>query len=269
VTPPARFAAAFALCFCTLPATADDAPFLGTDPASVMAEGDRAVQQWLSWGTGQAGQSYNAFESLTEFDYGLTDRIQLALTLAYDWDRTRPPGGPAATSSLVGLQGELVYILAATDQSPVGIALAIDPAFNSAARSFAFRILLTKYFWGLENVLNINFENVWEKDGSGGWQESGAVVFNYGLGYGLGQHWTVALELGNQLTFNRLVTAANFKDSGTTLYLGPTVEYDSSLAVVSVGVQMQLPVASGQNVVNGYMADAERWRAGLRVARSI
>jgi len=269
VTPPARFGAAVAFCLLALPAAADDAPFLGTDPASVLPKGDVLAQQWLSWANGQSGQSYNAFESLTEFDYGLTDRVQLAFTLAYDWDRTRPSGGPAATSSLIGLQGELIYIFAPTDQSPVGIALAVDPAFNSATRGVAFRVLLTKYLWGMEHVLNINFENGWEKDSSGDWQENGAVVFNYGIGYSLDKHWTVGLELGNQFTFDRLVTAVNFKDAGTTLYLGPTVQYDGSFAVVTFGVQAQLPVATGNNTVNGYTADAERWRAGVRVSRAI
>ena len=269
MSTPARFAAAVALCLAVLPATADDAPFLGTDPASVLPKGDVLVQQWLSWANGQSGQSYNAFESLSEFDYGLTDRVQLALTLAYDWERTRPPGGPAETSSLVGLQGELIYIVAPTDQSPVGIAVAIDPAFNPATRGVAFRILLTKYLWGFEHVLNVNFENAWEKDGVGGWQQSGAVVFNYGLAAALDKHWTVGLEFGNQFTFNRLVTAVNFKDAGTTLYLGPTLEYDGSFAVVTFGVQAQLPVANGKNAVNGYTADAERWRAGLRISRAI
>jgi len=269
VTPPARFAAVVAMCLTALPAFADDAPFLGTDPASVMTKGDSSVQQWLSWGQGQAGQSYNAFESLTEFDYGLTDRVQLALTVAYDWDRTRPPGGPAETSSLVGLQGELIYIVAPTDQSPVGIALAVDPAFNSSSHGIAFRVLLTKYVWGLEHVLNVNFENAWEKNGVGGWQESGAVVFNYGVATALDKHWTVGLELGNQFTFDRVVTSMNFKDSGITLYLGPTVQYDCSFAVITFGVQAQLPVASGSNAVHGYTADAERWRAGLRLSRAI
>ncbi len=248
---------------------ADDAPFLGTDPASILPKGGHQVQQWLSWAGGHSGESYNAFESLTEVDFGLTDRVQLAATLAYDWDRTRPPGEPAATTSLVGVQGEAIFILAATDKNPVGIALAIDPAYDTASRGIAVRLLLTKYFWGFEHVLNINFENGWEKDDTGTWIGNGAVEFNYGLGYAIGQHWTVGLEVGNQFTFDRLVTSVNFKDAGTAVFLGPTIEYDCATVIVTAGMQAQLPVASGRTVVNDYRSDAERWRAGLRFTRAI
>lgn len=269
MTFPVRFAAAVACCLAVLPAMADDAPFLGADPASVLPKGGHQVQQWLSWAGGHTGESYNAFESLTEFDYGLTDRVQLAATLSYDWDRTHPPGGPAAYTNLVGVQGEAIFILAATDTNPLGVALAVDPAYNPSSRGIAVRVLLTKYFLGFEHVLNINFENGWDKDDTGQWQENGAVEFNYGLGYAVDKHWTLGLEVGNQFTFDRLVTTVNFKHPGTTVFLGPTLEYDCETVIVTAGVQAQLPVASGGNVVNGYRTDAERWRAGLRFARAI
>jgi len=252
-----------------VPACADDAPFLNTDPASVIGKGEHAIQQWLSWAQGHTGESYNAFESLTEFDYGLSKRVQLSLTLAYDWDRTRSPGDAAATSSVVGVQGEAIFIVAATDKSPVGIAVAVDPAWNSSSRGIALRLLLTKYLGGFENVLNINFENAWDKNGVDGWTESGAVTVNYGLGYALDKHWTIALEAGNQFAFSRLVSDVDFDHAGHTVFLGPTVEYDCSLAVFTVGLQAQLPVASGGEVTRGYRDDAERWRAGFRITRAL
>lgn len=266
----ARFLCAALLGFgLTLPAFADDAPFLGTDPASVPEKGEIDVQQWLSWGYGGTGQSYNGIQSLTEIDYALTDRIQVALTLSYDWSRARPPGGPTETSSLMGVQGELIYVVAPIDTSLVGIALALDPAFAPNSRAFAVRLLLTKYFARFENVLNINFENAWDKDAFGHWQESGAIGFTYGLAHALDKHWTLAIEFGNQLSFSQLVTSGSFRDSANTMYLGPTVEYDCDLAVFTFGIQTQLPLASGNNTVNGYTTDAERWRAGFRVARAI
>lgn len=251
------------------PAAADDAPFLNTDPASVLPKGGALIQQWASWAHGHTGESYNAFETLTEFDYGLTDRIQIAGTLAYDWDRTRPPGGPATSSGLVGFQGELIYLLAPYDTSPLDVAIAIDPAVNPSTRGIAVRLLLTKYLWGFEHVLNVNFENGWDKDDVGHWDEGGTVELNYGIGYAIDKHWTVGLEVGNQFTFSRLVTAVDFANTGTTVFFGPTVEYDCETTIVTLGVQAQLPLAGGGNVVNGYRVDAERWRAGLRISRSI
>ena len=266
---PSFFRAAAVAAMLALPAIADDAPFLNTDPASVMGQGEHAVQQWLNWAGGHSGERFDGFESLTEFDYGLSDRIQLAATLTYDWDRTRPLGGPPAYTSLIGFQGEAIFLLAPTDKSPVGIAIAVDPAFNPDSRGLAVRLLLTKYVWGLENVLDVNFENGWDKDAAGLWQESGTVELNYGLGYALDRHWTLALEVGNQFRFSRLVTAVQFADAGTTVFLGPTLEYDGGIGTVTAGWQAQLPLASGGDVAHGYRSDAERWRFGLRYARPI
>ncbi len=251
------------------PAAADDDPFLGTDPASVLAAGDALAQQWLDWNTGQTGASFNAFESQAEFDYGVTDRLQLALTLVYDWRRAHPNGQPADTDSLPGLAAEAIYIVTPTDASPVGIALALDPAFNGRSRGVAFRLLLQKYLWGFENVLNINFEDDWDKDETSNWTASSGITFNYGLAYALDRNWTAALELGNEFAFDALLSDGRFHDLTSTFFLGPTIQYDCDAGVVTLGMQAQLPWSSGANAVGGYKADAERFRIGLRLTRAI
>lgn len=255
-------AAAFAFIAASVPALADDAPFLNTDPASVVAKGDTAVQQWLSWAHGQSGTSFNAFESLTEFDYGLTDRIQLALTVSNVWTRVKAPGSPAEVSDFPGLAAEVIIVALPTDTSPIGVAFAVDPAIDSTSHGIAGRVLLTKYILGFENVLNINFEDNWSKDDNGHWQGQGAVSFNYGIARALDKHWTLGLEFGNQFTFSRLVTDVAFANFGTTLFLGPSLQYDSGSWVVTAGLQLQLPR-------KGYDPEAERMRAGLRFSTAI
>lgn len=251
------------------PALADDAPFLGTDPASVMAPGEKAVQQWLVFGHGHARESYSALQSETEFDYGVSDRLQLSLSLLYNWTRTKPSGEAASSSSLVGLHGEAVWSVTTTDKSPLGIALAIDPAFNSSSRSVAVRLLLTKYLARFENVLNINFENNWDKDLAGHWQPSSAISFNYGLAHPLNKHWTIALEFGNEFAFDHILSLTGLSTTAHTFYAGPTVQYECEQATFSLGVQTQLPFSSGDKVVNGYTADAEHWHLAFRVSRAI
>ncbi len=250
-------------------ATADDAPFLGTDPVSVLGTKEALLQQWLDWNSGQTGASFNAFESQTEFDYGLTDRLQLALTMVYNWSRTHPPGQPAIVESLPGLAAEAIYILAPTHQSPIGIALAVDPAFNARSRGVAVRLLLEKYLWGFENVLNIAFEDDWDKDDTGHWTGSSGIAFNYGLAHAIGHNWTVALELGNTFAFDNLLSDGHFRALTNTFFLGPTIEYECAAGVLTFGVQAQMPWSSGNNTAGGYTTDAERWRIGLRLTRAI
>lgn len=252
-----------------VPASADDGAFLGTDPASVMAEGDKAVQQWISFGHGHAGESFSALQTQTEFDYGVSDRLQLSLSLIYDWSRTRPPEGPADSSSLIGVQGEAVWSVMATETNSIGVAIAVDPSYSPSSRGIAFRLLLTKYFSRFENVLNINFENNWEKDPAGHFQSSSAIIFNYGLAHPLGKHWVIALEFGNEFAFESALTKANPDKTASSFFAGPTVQYDFGTGSISFGAQTQLPFSTGATAVHGYTADTERWRLGFRYARAI
>ncbi|GAA0538738.1 hypothetical protein FHS83_003615 [Rhizomicrobium palustre] len=259
----------FAALLLGAPAVADDAPFLGTDPASVMAKGEKSIQQWLVFGHGHCKESFNSFQSQTEFDYGVTDRLQVAVSLLYDWDRTHPQGEASVQTSLVGLQGEAVWSVIAPDKGPLGVAIAVDPAFNPSSRAIAFRLLFTTYVAHFENVLNINFENSWDKDGFGHWQDSSAIVFNYGLAHALNKNWTLGVEVGNEFAFNAMLGNADLGTLASTFYAGPTVQYAGETATISLGVQTQLPLSTGDHVENGYRVDAERWRVALRVSRSL
>jgi hypothetical protein len=249
-------------------AWADGDPFLGTDPPMVAAAGERDLQQWLSWRSGHTGEGFQDFESLTEFDYGLTDRLQLALTLAYDWNRVKPPGSPALAQDFVGLAGEVIAVLLPVEQSPLGLSLALDPYLNAAERGIDVRLLLQKDILGLQNVLDINLENGWERLGPGNWQGSSGLSFNYGIAYPLDPQWTVALEFGNERSFNRLFTDGG-GEASNSFFLGPTLQYDGALAVVTLGMQAQLPWASGPGARDGFTPDTERFRLGLRFAREI
>jgi len=251
------------------PACADSDPFLGTDPTQLPAAGEVDLLQWASWRTGHQGESYNELQSQTEVDYGLTDRIQLALTLEYDWSRERPPASPEVRMDFAGLAGEVIFVLLPVAHAPLGLALAVDPAFNPAERGIDFRLLLEKNIFGLQHVLNINQENVWERLGPGDWTGSSGLSFNYGVAYALAPQWKVALEFGNERGFDSLFGDLSLRQQSNTFFLGPTLQYDCELMVVTLGMQAQLPWASGRDAVHGYTPGAERFRLGLRLARQI
>lgn len=261
--------ATIALVFSGSTAMADDAPFLGTDPASVAAKGEIYGQQWLNWCGGHSGESYNDFQSQTEFDYGLTNRLQLALTLDYDWNRTQPLGGSADIQALPGLGAEAIYVVLPTNKNPIGLALAVDSAFDSQSHGAAFRVLLTKYLFGFENVLNINFEDDWAKDATGYWGGSSAITFNYGIAHALDNGWTVAFELGNEFAFDELLTDGRFHAEANTFFFGPTLQYDCEFVTATMGMQAQLPWSNGTNATRGYTNGVERFRVGLRLSRTI
>lgn len=251
------------------PASADKAPFLGTDPTGVSAAGEMTLQQWFSWANGSTGASFNNFESQSEFDYGLSDRLQLGLSVLYDWERTRPPGDPAEIESRPGFAGEIIYVVIPIDNEPFGLSLAFDPAIDAHSKALAFRLLLEKRIGRFQHVLNINFDNEWEKDAGSAWHGTSGIAMNYGLGYALDRNWTVALEIGNELDFDELLIGGRLKAATNTVFAGPTLQYDCELAVITFGLQAQLPLSMGNHTRAGFTDDAERWRAGVRLTRGI
>src|SRR6476660_6641282 len=78
------------------PARADDQPFLTLDATDIEPELGKELEQNFAWTSGKSGQSFNALAGETEFEYGLSDQIQLAVAGEYDWTRTRDHTVPGA-----------------------------------------------------------------------------------------------------------------------------------------------------------------------------
>src|SRR5438105_7699136 len=102
---PSRIWLAALWCLMTAPARADDQPFITLSTTDVDSQGEREVDQWLVWRTGETGASFNDFVSQTEFEYGITDDLQGSLYLNYEWDHVRShlPPFSSQTESFAGV----------------------------------------------------------------------------------------------------------------------------------------------------------------------
>ncbi len=256
-------------------AKADDRPFAMAYTTDIEAQGEKEIEQQITWSSDHAREAFQEVESRTEFEYGITDNFQGAFYLNYDWSRARPhsPLEPAETSSLPGVSGEFIYRLMNVYFDPIGLALYAEPSIGNGARSFEIKVLLQKNFLNdrLRLAFNINAEDRWEKNGLDHYDQSSALEFFSGLAYNVTPDWSVGAEFANERGFDGLILGGLSTYAKNAYFFGPTVQYVGHPFRVILGAQAQLPWASDPThtpgaLENGYLSDAERFRVRLRVA---
>ncbi len=257
-------------------AHADDRPFAMAYTTDIEAQGEREIEQELTWSSGHAREAFQEIESRTEFEYGFTDNFQGSFYLTYDWSRLRShaPLAPAETSSLPGISSELIYRFMNVYFDPIGFAVYAEPSIGNGTRSFELKALLQKNFLNdaLRVVLNINVEDRWEKNELGHYDQSSALEFFSGIAYSLTPDWSVAAEFDNERGFDGELLGGSSIYTENAYFFGPTISYAGQPFRVVLGAQMQLPWASDPThtpgaISNGYLAEAERFRVRLRLSK--
>jgi hypothetical protein len=262
--------------FFSLGARADDRPFAFAYSTDIETEGEKEIEQELTWTSGHAREAFQGLESRSEFEYGFSDNFQGAFYLNYDWSRARAhfPLGPIESSSLPGVSGEFIYRLMNVYFDPMGLALYAEPSIGNGTRSFEVKALLQKNFLNddLRLVLNINAEDRWEKDVLGNYAQSSALEFFSGAAYNLTPELSLGVELDNERGYDGLILGGSPAYTENAYFAGPTIQYVGHPFRAVLGVEAQLPWASDPThtpgaIDNGYLAGAERFRVRLRVAR--
>ena len=264
------------LCLFAAAARADDRPFVFAYTTDIEAEGEKEIEQELTWSSGHAREAFQEIESRTELEYGFTDNFQGSFYLNYDWSRARPhfPLEPAATASLPGVSGEFIYRLLHPDFDPIGLALYVEPSIGNGSREFEIKALFQKNFLNddLRLVLNINAENRWEKNPLGQYDESSALEFFTGAAYSVTPELSLGVEFDNERGYDGLILGGSPRYAENAYFAGPTIQYVGHPWRLVAGAEAQLPWASDPThtqgaIENGYLAGAERFRLRVRLAR--
>ena len=246
-------------------ASAGDRPFALAYTTDIEEQGETEIEQEITWASGHTREAFQEILSGTEFEYGVTDDLQAAFILNYAWARTRSQGGFAETSSLPGIAAEFIYRLTDVHSDPLGLAVFGAGSVGNGSRAFELKALLQKNLLHdrLRLVLNINVEDVWEKNGPGGYDQSSVFGFTGGAAYSLTPEWNIAAEFANERGFDGLILggASRYVDNAT--FAGPTIAYVGEPFSIVMAAQAQLPWAGG---APGYLATAERFRIPLRIA---
>jgi hypothetical protein len=245
-------------------------PFAFTYTTDIEEEGEGELEQWLGWKQGHGHNGSRAFQSRTELEYGITDDLQGALYLNYDWSRSRHDGQDDR-DSFVGVSAEVIYRLLDARKDPIGLALYFEPSWNAKERELEAKLLLQKNF--LNNTLrfafNINVEDAWDRD-EGHWNEGSMLEFRAGLAYVLSPQWCLGAELSNEHEFEGLIFGGSSREKTSAYFAGPTLQFASELITVTLSAQAQLPWADSPSHVSnalehGFVAGAERYRVLLRI----
>jgi hypothetical protein len=239
----------FALVAVTLsfavPTFAGESPFGYVYTTDTHPRGEREFEQWLTRRHGQSRGDYDLWQARTEFEYGITDRLQTALYLNYDHvsafhnraDGTTGPGAfipdsvdPDARYRRTFFQSfsnEWIYRVLSPYKDPIGLALYIEPTWGPDERELETKLILQKNFLEDRLVWAANLTAAAEKERfHGDWENEGELEFTTGLAYQVAPGWHAGLEYrhhrgyeGRGFSAAKRVYAVNF--------IGPSVHYAS------------------------------------------
>jgi len=272
-------------------AWAGESPFGYVYTTDTHPRGTREVEQWLTHRSRQSQGDYDLWQGRTEFEYGVTDRLQTSLYLNYGSvsalhnrpDGTTGPGAfvpdnvdPDARYSRTFFQSvsnEWIYRILSPYKDPIGLALYVEPTWGSNERELETKLILHKNFFDDRLVWAANFTAAAESERwHGAWENEGELELTTGLAYQFAPRWHAGLEYrhhrgyeGRGFSSSKRVYAANFA--------GPSMHYASQNWWVTLTYLRQLANAKAytdgarEDIIGGrfYGEHHERQELRLRV----
>lgn len=277
-------------------ASAEESMFAFVYTTDLLPKGGKEVEQWVTWRHKKIAGTYDQLEGRTEFEYGLTDQLQVALYLNYAWTQafhngpfgaTTPPEqfsdfsvGPDARfnkSRFVGVSGEAIYRLLSPYTDAFGLALYTEPTIGQNFFELENKIIVQKNF--MDDLLTVAFNFTYAPEfrfvpGDDdptvrNWQEETDINFALAVSYRFVENWSGGFEFVNEHEYNSFWFA---HQSNSGYYLGPTLHYGGERFFATATALWQLPWASSHSdtvpgsLVSGYVLDNdfERFRFRLK-----
>jgi len=243
----------------------------------LLPQGKFEVAQWLTWRSGKPVGQFDVVEGRTEFEYGVSDRLQIAGYLNYEWARayhdnaingsTLPPAtlanlnvGPndrLDTTRFTGTSLEGIYRVLSPYIDPVGLALYLKPSIGAQFREVEARLILQKNFLDDRFVVAFNMTDTadWRKipsvpgmgDSSAfdrSWDKQSTFAFGLASTYRFATGWSAGAELQNERGYSGLDPFSTAARTNIAFYLGPTLHYADRHMFATLTYLTQLPFAS-------------------------
>jgi hypothetical protein len=277
-------------------ACAEESMFAFVYTTDLLPQGKSEVEQWVTWRHQKIAGTYDQLEGRTEFEYGLTDRLQVALYANYSWTQafqngpfgaTTPPEqfadyvvGPNdmfRASRFTGVSGEAIYRILSPYTDPIGLAVYTEPTIGKNFFELENKIILQKNFF--DDLLTIAFNFTYapefrnlpgDDDPSAfNWQEETDVNFGLAASYRFIENWSAGFEFLNEREYNSF-NLTHLSNSG--YYLGPTIHFGGERFFFTATALWQMPWATEHSdtvpgsLVNGYVLDNdfEKFRFRLK-----
>lgn len=183
---------------------------------TTMAAGAMELENWVTLKTNKASDpDFERFDIRHEFEYGVTDRLQLAFYFA-DW-RHEESSSEASKTEFRDVAVEAIYNLTDPNTTPFGSALYGEIKGSDDFIELEAKLLLQKNLGSWMFVYNVGGEIVWEND----YLDDEAELFqSAGVSYSINPSWSVGGEVLHEIA---VPDVDSIGDSG--VFLGPNVSW--------------------------------------------
>ena len=259
-------------------AKADESPFASIYTTELLPQNGKEIEQWATWATSKPDEDFDEVKGRTEFEYGITNRFQLALYANYSWTRVVPtgpgaPDSPVDTTRFNGFSAEAIYQVLNPFTDDFGFALYVEPEIGAGERGIEGKLLFQKNFMEDRLILaaNVNFEWEWEHDvAAGDWEHESALEFYLGASYRFAPGWYGGVELLNENGYEGHLLFDHAHAETNAFYFGPALHYGNERWWATLAVYQQLPWAGNPAhdfgaVSHGLLVEAERFRVRFRL----
>ncbi|WP_266157666.1 DUF6662 family protein [Dyella silvatica] len=234
----------------------------------LLPKGAKEVEQWATWRRQKVSGYFDQIDGRTEFEYGLTDKLQVAFYANYVWARayhngpfgeTTPPEplsydrpGPDDhynAKRFVGFSGEAIYRLWSPYTDPLGVAVYIEPTIGPAFRELEAKLILQKNFLDdrLVTAVNVTYAPEWRYDIVDGdpsrkkWGYETDVNVDAAASYRFAPNWSAGVELLNEHEYNSYTFS---KETNNGYYFGPVIHYGGKRFFITATFLEQMPWAT-------------------------
>jgi hypothetical protein len=179
--------------------------------------GSVEFENWATFQTGNPEENrFSQFDFRHEFEFGITNRLQLGLYVA-DWQYqtgfTHQPSGFAYSASAI----EAIYNLTNPVIDPVGISLYEEVKVGDRLVESESKLIAQKNFGPLIIAYNATLEAAWE--GNGLQQKEGEFQEALGASYELSPSLSAGLEVLHEFVFPEW----NTNEHSQNFFIGPNL----------------------------------------------
>ena len=252
------------------PAHADEPLFGYVYTTDLLPKGKSEIEQWATDRKDQANGSFNDFNFSTEYEYGLTDNLQLGtyvnytyleangnsvrgLTEGIDLSHKHDPAQPFTGAHVDGISTELIWRVLSPYKDSIGLAFYIEPEYGPRERGIEFRVIAQKNFMDDRLVLAGNFWVEPEKERSsnlvdpdnprdrpdGSFSKATYAEIDLGASYRFASNWSAGLEIRDHNEFDGY-TLAHGRQDHMAFFAGPNVHYAGRRWFATLSVLRQI-----------------------------
>ncbi len=185
---------------------------------TTMPQGAMELESWVTWKTGKdSDPDFERFDIRHEFEYGFSDRLQLAFYFA-DW-RYEESATESGNTEFRDIAVEAIYNLTDPNTTPFGTALYGEIKGSDDFIELEGKFLLQKNIGQWMFVYNVGGEIAWEDDYE---NDEAELMQSAGVSYQINPSWSVGAEALHEIAVPDVDTIGD-----SAVYLGPNVSWRS------------------------------------------